>query len=132
MFWVAPVYGLSAVSPATSRSSVRTVDEPRAGLPVTSNSGAVSACTVNGVVAVRDRHALPVTIQAGVSGQDVVRRVRDQRRVVVGKESPIVLEEVQQIWHQLEIGWHVGVVPEEVHIVECELNDVLNSVAEPA
>jgi len=52
--------------------------------------------------------------------------------VIVGKESPIVLEEVQQIWQQLQVGRHVRVVPEEVHIVECELNDVLYSVAEPA
>ncbi len=31
----APAYGLLAVSPATSRSSVRTVEEFASGLPVT-------------------------------------------------------------------------------------------------
>ena len=47
------------------------------------------------LVAVRDRHALPVAVQAGVRGQDVIGGVRDQRRVVVGQERAVVLEEVQ-------------------------------------
>ena len=58
--------------------------------------------------------------------------MRDQRRVVVRQDGAVVLEEVQEVRHQLEVGRDVGVVPEEVHIVEADLNDMLDAVAKAA
>ena len=94
--------------------------------------GAVRAVGVVGPVAVGDRHALPVAVQPGIGGQDVVGGVRDERRVAVAQEGAVVLEEVQQVRHHLQVGRDVGVVPEEVHIVERELHHVLDPVAEVA
>ena len=83
-------------------------------------------------VAVRDRHALAVAVQAGERGQQVVRGVRDQWRVVVGQKRAVTGEEVQQVRHHLQVGRDVGVVPEEVHIVERQLDHVLDAVPELA
>jgi hypothetical protein len=58
--------------------------------------------------------------------------VRDQRGVVVGQERSVVLEEVEQVRHHLQVGRDVGVVTEEVHVVEADLDHVLDAVAQMA
>ena len=93
---------------------------------------AVGAVGVVGLVAVGDGHAVPVAVQAGEGGQDVVGGVRDQRRVVVGQERAVAGEEVQQVRHLLQVGRDVRVVPEVVHVVEHDRHHVLDAVAEVA
>jgi hypothetical protein len=75
---------------------------------------------------------VPVAVQPAVDRQAVVGRVGDHRRVGVREDRPVRLEEVEQVWHLLEIGRDVGVVAEEVHVVEHEVDDVLDAVAELA
>ena len=61
--------------------------EDRVG-PVGERAGRVGrAVGVVGPVAVADRHAVPVAVQAGERGQDVVGGVRDQRGVVVRQRT---------------------------------------------
>ncbi len=84
------------------------------------------------LVGVADRHARPVAVQAGEGGQQVIGGVRDERGVVVGRERAVVFEEVQQARHHFQVRRHVGVVAEEMDIVEGELDDVLDPVAQAA
>ena len=58
--------------------------------------------------------------------------MRDQWCVVVGQESPVVLQEVEQVRQHLQVGGDVGVVPEEVDVVEPELDDMLDPVTQLA
>src|ERR1051326_5543687 len=60
--------------------------------------------------------------------------MRDQNRVVVRVERPVVLEEVQQVRHLLQVRRDVRVVPQEVDVVELQIDDVfdLSVVAELA
>jgi hypothetical protein len=44
----------------------------------------------------------------------------------------VVLEEVQQVRHELQVRRDVGVVPEEVHVVEAKLDDVLDAIPQVA
>ena len=87
---------------------------------------------VVGLVAVGDRHAVPVAVQAGERGQDVVAGVRDERRVVVRHERAVAGEEVQQVRYLLEVGRDIRVVPEVVHVVEHERDHVLDAVTQVA
>jgi hypothetical protein len=104
--------------------------EHRVG-PVGEGTGRIGRpIRVVGLIAVGDRHPLPVPIQAGQGGEDVVRGVGDQRRVVVRQHRPVLLDEIQQVWHHLEVRRNVGVVAEEVHVVKRELDHVLHPVAE--
>ena len=80
--------------------------------------------------AVADRHAEFVAIDAGQGCQDIDRRVRDQRRVMLGKECAAVLHEVEQVRHLLEVGRHIWVVAPQMHIVELEINHPLYLVAD--
>ena len=41
-------------------------------------------------------------------------------------ERAVVLDEVEQVRHLLEVGRDVRVVPQEVHVVELEVDDVLD------
>ncbi len=82
--------------------------------------------------AVRDRHPLAVAVKTGQRCQDVVRRMRDQRRVVVREHRSVALDEVEQVRHHLQVRRDVRVVPEEMHVVERELDHVLDPVAELA
>ena len=43
---------------------------------------------------------------------------------------PLLLDEVEQVRHHLEVRGHVRVVPVEVHVVEGDLDDVLDAVAQ--
>src|SRR6185369_17104034 len=76
--------------------------------------------------------AVPVAVQAGERGQDVVAGVRDERRVVVGQERAFAGEEVQQVRYLLQVGRDVRVIPEVVHVVEHERDHVLDAVAQVA
>lgn len=40
-----------------------------------------------------------------------------------------VSKELQQVRHQLQAGGNVGIVAEEVHVIESDLDDVLNAIA---
>src|SRR5262249_23163783 len=60
---------------------------------------------------------------------DVVRRVRDQRRVVIAAYHAVVLQEIQQIWHLLEIGWDVRIVATQMYVVEGDVNEPLDFMA---
>ena len=94
--------------------------------------GVLGRVVVVGLVAVGDRHAVPVAVQAGERGQDVVAGVRDERRVVVGQERAVAGEEVQQVRYLLQVGRDVRVIPEVVHVVEHERDHVLDAVAQVA
>ena len=50
--------------------------------------------------------------------EDVVGRVRDEDRMVTGMECAVLLDEVQQVGHLLEVGGNVRVVAGEVYVVE--------------
>ena len=52
--------------------------------------------------------------------------------MVIGEQSALVLEEIQQIGHQLEIGRHIRIISAEMDIVELDMDDVLDAVVEPA
>ena len=52
--------------------------------------------------------------------------MRDQQRVVVGQQHAVVLDEVEQVGHLLQVRRHVGVVAGEVDVVELDVNDVLD------
>ena len=54
----------------------------------------------------------------------------DQRRVVVREHRSVALDEVEQVRHHLQVRRNVRVVPEEMHVVERELDHVLDAVAE--
>ena len=69
------------------------------------------------------RHAVAGRIDAGKDGDDVVGGVRDERRVMIGKERAILLDEVEQVRHLLKVGRYQGRaiacgVALEVRIVE--------------
>ncbi len=49
-------------------------------------------------------YSVAVGIDAREDGNDVVRGVRDERRVVVAEEHAVVLEEVEQVGHLLKVG----------------------------
>jgi hypothetical protein len=78
------------------------------------------------VVRVRDRLAVPVRIEAGQRAEDPAARMRDQNRVVVRVERAVVPDEVQQVRHLLQIRRDVRVVSQEVHVVELDVDDVLD------
>ena len=82
--------------------------------------------------AVRDGLAHPVGVHACLRGEDPGRGVRDQDRVVVGEQRAVAADEVQQVRHLLEVRRDVPVVPQEVRVVELDLDDVLDAVGERA
>jgi len=51
---------------------------------------------------------------------------------MVGEERALVLEEIQQIGHLLEVGRHIRVVAAEMDIVELNVDDALDAVVELA
>jgi hypothetical protein len=52
--------------------------------------------------------------------------------VVIGEQSALVLEEIQQIGHLLEVRRHIWVIAAQVDIIELDIDDVLNTVSEMA
>jgi hypothetical protein len=49
---------------------------------------------------------------------------------MVGQKCSVAFKEVQQIGHLLEVGGHIGVVAAEMDIVELNVDDVFDAVAE--
>jgi hypothetical protein len=47
--------------------------------------------------------------------------------VVVSQQSAIVLEEIEEARHLLEVRRYIGVVASKMHIVELKFNDVLDA-----
>ena len=52
--------------------------------------------------------------------------MRDQHGVVVRHQYTVVLDEIEQVRHLLEIRGDVGVVPSEVRVVELDVDHVLD------
>jgi hypothetical protein len=67
-----------------------------------------------------------IGVHARERRQDPARGVRDEDRVVVRQQRPVAAHELEQVWHLLEIGGDVGVVPDEVRVVEDQVDDVLD------
>src|SRR5450755_1546381 len=55
--------------------------------------------------------------------------MRDQRRVMIAAHRAIVLHEVEQVGHLLEVRRHVGIIPPQVDVVELDMHDMLDLVA---
>jgi hypothetical protein len=41
----------------------------------------------------------------------------------------LAAQEIEQVWHLLQFGWHVGHIPSQMHVVELEVDDVLDGRA---
>ena len=82
--------------------------------------------------AVADRDPHLVAVDAGQRGQDIDRGVRDQGCPVIGQQRSLPFEEIQQVGHLFEVGRHVRVVAPKVHIVELDMDDVRDAIAELA
>src|SRR5215475_179886 len=60
-------------------------------------------------------YAVTVRINASEDGDEVIRGVGDQLRVMIGEEHAVVLDEVEQVGHLLEVGrYESGAVPGRV------------------
>ena len=66
---------------------------------------------------IADRKSKFFAVNARQRRDDVDRGMRDQRRVMICQDRPIVLEEIEKIGHLFEIRRYVRVVPPEVYIV---------------
>jgi hypothetical protein len=82
--------------------------------------------------AVADRHTELVGIDPGQGGHDVDRGVRNQRGVMIGEDGALLLQEVQQVRHLFEVGRHVRIVAGQMHIVELDIDDMVDAVGEMA
>src|SRR5215472_1415611 len=67
-----------------------------------------ASCRVFQVIVSRRRHTMTVRIDAGQDCDDVVRGVRDQRSVMIREKHAIVLDEVEEVRHLLEVGRYWG------------------------
>src|SRR5208337_4352198 len=79
--------------------------------------------------AVGNRLAVAVPINTGQGRQDVIGGVGNKMSVVVGKHSSVVLEEVEQMRHLLQVGRNVGVIPLDVQVIELDVNNVADRTA---
>jgi len=52
--------------------------------------------------------------------------MRDENGVVVGKQRAVAVNKIEQVRHLLEIGGNVWVVPQEMHVVKDDEDDVLD------
>jgi hypothetical protein len=46
--------------------------------------------------------------------------------VVVGEQRPVAPDEVEQVRHLLQVGWHTRQVPLQVDVVKLQVDDVLD------
>jgi len=67
-----------------------------------------------------------VRVYAGLRRNNVIRRVRLERRMVIRHQHAITGDEVQEIGHLFQIGWNVWIVPGEVDVVELKINHALD------
>jgi hypothetical protein len=58
--------------------------------------------------------------------------MRNQRRVVIGEDRALLLKEIQQVGHLFEVGRHVRIIAAQMHIVELDIDYVLDAVGEMA
>lgn len=74
------------------------------------------------------KKGLPVTVSVntGFGGNDVVRRMRLERRMVIRHQRAIVGDEIQQVGHQLEIGWDIQIIACEVDVIELDVDHMLD------
>ena len=80
-------------------------------------------------VAVGNRNSHAVAIDAGLGGENIGRGVRDQRRVMIAADGAVVLNEVEQVRHLFEIGRDIRIVASQMHVVENDMNNVLDLTA---
>jgi hypothetical protein len=52
--------------------------------------------------------------------------------MMVGQQCALTLEKIQKTWYLLEIRRYVRNVPAQMHVVELQVHDVFDSVAEIA
>ena len=70
-------------------------------------------------------HAMTVTIHASQRGEDIGSGVRNKRGVMVGQNRPLAFKKVQQVGHLLEIGRNVGVIADEMRVIELNIDNML-------
>ena len=71
---------------------------------------------------VGNEYTVVVRVQAGLGGENVIRCVRNQNRMIAGIERAVLLDEVQQIGHLLQIRRHVRIVAREMDVIEFHVN----------
>src|SRR5580698_7733847 len=54
--------------------------------------------------------------------------MRDQRSVMIGQDCAVIDQEIAQIGNLLEIARHIGHIAAEVHVVELNVDNMLNSI----
>ena len=74
-------------------------------------------------------HTVPVPINACQGREDVRGGVGNERRVMVGEERPLAFEEVQQVRHLLQVGGNVGIIANEVRVIELHVDYVFDASA---
>src|SRR6202011_1323170 len=87
------------------------------------DSGTRIPCWREVFEAVGNGYPVTVAVDARQGRQDVSRGVRDQGSVVVGVQGAVVLDEVEQVRHLLEVGRNVRVVTLEMCVVELDVDD---------
>src|SRR5579883_487674 len=79
--------------------------------------------------AVADRESEFLAVHAGQRRHDIHRGVRDQRRMMICQQRPLLLHEMQQAWNLLEIRRYIRVVAAQMNVVELQIDDVLDCAA---
>jgi hypothetical protein len=80
-------------------------------------------------IAVGNWNSHAVAINAGLGRENIGRGVRNQRGVMIAADGAIVLDEIEQVRHLFEIGWNVRIVAPQVHVVENDMDNVLDLTA---
>ena len=52
--------------------------------------------------------------------------MRDQRRVMIGEQHPVIRHKVQQVWHLLKVRWNIWVITHEMYVVELDIDYMLD------
>ena len=47
---------------------------------------------------------------------------------MIAADDAVVLHEIEQIGHLLEVRRHIGIVPPQMHVVELDVHDMLDTV----
>ena len=75
---------------------------------------------------VGDEDARVIGIQPGLRGENSIGSVRDKDGVIPSIKRAILLYEVQQVGHLFQVGWNVGIVAREVHVIEFHVHHMLD------
>jgi hypothetical protein len=73
---------------------------------------------------VGDEDSFVVRIEAGLGGQDIICGMRDEDRVVASVECAVLLDEIEKVGLLLEVGRDIGIVANEMLIIELNVYDV--------